>query len=304
MNRKLISIFVVGLFAFNILFAQKEDSLQVVKELNALKIAEKDFRKNQDISVFQTMQSTNLMQTSKGKSGLSMSLAESKMALHKKMTKLGAPATQTDSIRREIYADFAEAIKVCEECSNYYRLLRLDFLATEKDKRFYQSELTALQALGYPKKRSGLSIGLAAQSGNNSWLGGSFAITETYTPNSRFRYYVDPITGKTTSKILVGLKASALNFEVLWNLNQKATDINFSLVKISAPFYLDITKFGALRYASDGKAYWYYRPEIGFGWNVISAGYAFNYTFAKEKRMQLERHLFFVKISYPLFKTK
>jgi hypothetical protein len=291
MNRKLISTLVVGLLAFNILFAQKEDSLQVVKELNALKIAEKDFRKNQDISVFQTMQSTNLMQTSKGKSGLSMSLAESKMALHKKMTKLGAPATQTDSIRREIYADFAEAIKVCEECSNYYRLLRLDFLATEKDKRFYQSELTALQALGYTKKRSGLSIGLAAQSG-------------TYTPNSRFRYYVDPITGKTTSKILVGLKASALNFEVLWNLNQKATDINFSLFKFSAPFYLDITKFGALRYASDGKAYWYYRPEIGFGWNVISAGYAFNYTFAKEKRMQLERHLFFVKISYPLFKTK
>ena len=294
----------LGLIASNVLFAQKEDSLQVEKEYKIIDSAYRDYRKTQDISVLTTMQSTNLMQTSKGKSGLSMSLAEAKIDLLKKLSKRDAPATQTDSIRKEIYGDFALAISHCKECANLNRAARLEFLQAQKDTNFYKAELAALQELGYPKSREGISLGVTTFIGRDYWLGASFSLNELYNPPSKFRYYKDPLTGESFSKRYTTLKAAFFNFEILWNLNRQAKDINFSWIRISAPFYLDITKIGAMSFAYDNKIYWYYRPEIGFGWNIVSFGYAYNHIFVKSQRDNKERHAFFVKVSYPLFKTK
>ena len=120
--------------------------------------------------------------------------------------------------------------------------------------------------------------------------------------NMKINTTSDSATGAKKYNRKVGFRGSLVNFEILWNLNRKATDVNFSLLRLSAPFYLDITKFGAMRYLADEKAYWYYRPEIGFGWNIVSFGYAYNHIFAKAQRDKKERHLFFVKVSYPLVK--
>ena len=187
---------------------------------------------------------------------------------------------------------FDLAINDCNECSGRYRKEKLDFLIMMKDKSMYKKEVDLLKKIGYKQERNGFSFGISSQFGKNNWLGINLAIYESYHPNNtRFFKSLD-FTGKI----------SYLNFEVQKNLNQNQTDVSISLIKLSAPIYIDITKFGYLNLNKTNEYYGYYRPEIGLSWNIFSAGYAYNLVFKKDKRDEFEKHLFFVRLSYPFLK--
>lgn len=77
-------------------------------------------------------------------------------------------------------------------------------------------------------------------------------------------------------KFTVGL--SAISGSYIRNLQRNASEVKFSLLRIEAPFYLDITQFGFIRDLNlqFDETNWFYRPEVGVGFHIFSISYGFN----------------------------
>jgi hypothetical protein len=63
------------------------------------------------------------------------------------------------------------------------------------------------------------------------------------------------------------IKMGFLNVSYLRNLSSSDHDLSFSLFQFISPMAFNITKFGYQKSKEMDTKYWYYRPEIGFGWN-------------------------------------
>ena len=187
---------------------------------------------------------------------------------------------------------------VCLDCISTTKVEKLEFYQLMRDKTLYRNELEQLKKLGYKQDRAGFSFGLSSQFGKNNWIGINLSPLELFTPvNAKFFKNQNIIYLLRKSG-----KGSLFNFDIIKNLNQNETDISFSLLKFTTPIHIDITKFGFINSSKFNSAYGYYRPEIGLGWGIFSAGYAYNLVFKKDKRDDFDKHLFFVRMSYPFLK--
>jgi len=294
-------LFLIFLSISSFLFGQKSAKEIFLYEKNLVdSVSNKFDLKNPDFKPLKELAKTYPFQSCLSHSYAYRSVAYNYSHLYKDGAKYTLKQEYLDLLMDStlLYYDLGKS--VCKECSNATMSEKLDFLAKTNHSDIYNAELQRLKKLGYKEDFGGLSFGISSQFGKSQWLGLNFSPTEFVHPsNNKFMY------GKKYTFFADWtnqFKVSIFNFEVLQNLNKKETDFNFSLLKISAPFHIDITKFGMLSSKILNTSYGYYRPEIGFGYKYVSFGYSYNLIFKKSARKELESSLFFVKLSYPLLK--
>jgi len=275
---------------FNVGYGQSKQ-----QEKENLKQLQSKFETTQDLNLIVAAKRDSAFKSCKSKAAFEVMMCNYYMNLRSRALRdkiLDKERIYTDSVLHY----YQNAIDACSDCAIKYRFTRLEFLDKLKDKTLYNSEVASLKLLGYKppaKIRSGFSFGVSSQFGNNNWIGVNAAFVEDYLPNYFSKDYN-----------AWGYKASSMTIEILKNTQQNAWDVSFSVLKLTAPIHIDVMKFGYQRFSSENKIYWYYRPEIGIGWNVLSAGYAYNIYFKKPNSLLPERHLFFLRLSYPLIKFR
>lgn len=209
------------------------------------------------------------------------------------------------NMTQQVLADYQKAIDLDEFCQPYIRTQRLDFLKEvgKKGNSLYIQDLNYLKQHGYKQDWDGMGLSVNYTRGKTDQLGIGISAISNYQPFYRLRN-VDPtdsIRRVVDSNTPTGISAFTLGYNQ--NLTFARThEFTFSVLQVTAPLLIDITKLGFTSSPAYTSASWFYRPEIGFGWNWISLGYGYNFVFSKSDRKQSETHLFLIKLSYPIVK--
>ena len=95
------------------------------------------------------------------------------------------------------------------------------------------------------------------------------------------------------------VSASGLIVGFARNLESELNDINFSLLRIEAPLFVDLLKFGYIS-SSEGVNEWYYRPELGIGYSYFQLSGAYNVFFDGEGAEALNKFQLNFRMKYTL----
>jgi len=217
---------------------------------------------------------------------------------------------------QEIVADYDNAIALCPQCAVQYQFDRFMFLeelvgAEEDLKRIentylkdYELANASMTKMGYKEERYGVGIGLSAFIGDDFWLGGEASVANFVSPMNRLKYKNPQGEEENYWVSIYPTVAGWLTLGYHYGLNSTAHDFNMSFAQITSPIHLEFTKFGFVKADYSSNLVWYYRPEIGFGFQNISFYYAYNAVFKKDMRNLSERHLFGVKVKFNAFRFK
>jgi hypothetical protein len=206
---------------------------------------------------------------------------------------------------KDVLADYKKAIDLDAYYEPLSRKLRMDLLASQSKKNdlLYTGDLQYLKEHGYKEEREGLGLSVNFAHGKTNLLGAELALLSTFWPSYHLRN-LNPEDGQIDK----------LDFEypsaiqgLIWGYNQNLNSLGtheftFSLFHMTAPILLDFSKLGFTVSPLYHSASWFYRPEIGIGWNWIAIGYGYNFVFSKSDRKQADTHMFLIKFSYPLLK--
>ena len=203
-----------------------------------------------------------------------------------------------------ILSNYNKAIETCTFCSPLYIDKRKVFYGAIANDSLYDKDVEELIKYGYKPEHTYLfNIGVNYFKGKNDWLGFDISATSLF-QRGYYLKNIDPIGGKRKK---VGdynwfFGASFLTLGYNQNLNIKAHEFTASLIQMTSPFFISITKFGALQSPTEKHLVWFYRPEIGIGNSFISVGYSYNLIFKKSERNLWENHLLVIKLIIPTFK--
>ncbi len=282
MKKLILTLF--GLLLIVSLFGQS-----VIDEEKHLKNINKKLQKSNDIQLIKDLESKGIVTSCQGRAFLQSKYADYyKVKLRK--VNINKDSVLYQQLKDSVLTNYQKAIDMCASCSNTLRVTRLEFIGKMKDKSIYRQEEKELKKLGYKPMREGMALGGSVQFGKKTWIGLNFSLLKGYQPSFKMDGY------KEQNK-----QIDFIGLEVLKSINQNAWDINFSLLKVAMPVHVDITKFGYQKFSDEKSSSWYYRPEIGYSWRIFSFGYSYSLYFNKVST-QPERHLFFLRASYPLVK--
>ena len=208
------------------------------------------------------------------------------------------------TIIQHVLDDLSLAIETYPLNEPKYRNDRMDFLeAINEDHPLLEEDKAYLKKHGYKEDIFGLALAANYMHGKNDWIGGELPIFEALTTSYVLKNK-DTLTGKikkvTSRNFPVGLEMLTLGFNK--SLQNSAHEFTISAIRLSAPIYLEVTKFGFETGLNTTHGLWFYRPEIGIGNSFISIGYAYNLMFNKSERNNWEKSLFVIKLSYPIVK--
>jgi len=201
----------------------------------------------------------------------------------------------------EILDCYKLAIDTCTKCKLKSKKQRLSFLEDINDRgTLYQNDLNELKAFGYREPYHSLNLGINYMRGINNWLGLEISFF-TYSELGFKKLKKNTNSNKYYVPFEYPFVGSFLSVGYMRNLDRKVTDLSFSIIQITSPLLINITKFGFQTNKEDKISYWYYRPEIGFGWSYLSIYYSYNLLFNNSSRHSFEKHLFNLKILFPFY---
>jgi len=208
------------------------------------------------------------------------------------------------TIIRHVLMDYQTAIKTYPFHEPVYRADRLEFLNyLNSDHPLVSSDLAYLKQHGFKKEFEGFTPGANYMYGKSSWIGIELSPIGYVSPSFTLKNQ-DPADGKIKKvnkrELPVALAFATIGYNQL--LKNSAHEFTISGFRLTAPIYLEITKFGFESGLNSPKLLWFYRPEIGIGNSFISVGYAYNVLFAKSQRSNWEKSLFVIKICYPILR--
>jgi hypothetical protein len=181
----------------------------------------------------------------------------------------------------EIIQDFSEAIEKGDPRYNeLFKYSRVKFIYTAKiPYKGDLEEFKEMKSIGYKVPKTGTRLGLVTKYASDGvYLGGEFSIFGGSQP----AYKLKP---KIESELLgdnsLSIGVSVFTFSGFRNFSSKVSEFNMSLLKMNDIFYIDVTQFGM--HTSDTGNKWYYRPELGIGYNGISLSYGYNVYFYPSK---------------------
>ncbi|HWY33150.1 MAG TPA: hypothetical protein VNX68_00805, partial [Nitrosopumilaceae archaeon] len=203
---------------------------------------------------------------------------------------------------KSVLRDYKISIDTCVFCEPLHRLGRKEFLESSAvNDSMFLDDRSYLKKHGFKEEREGLVVGINYFKGKSDWAGIEVAGSGILMPRYVLRN-IDPVDGKKkkVDDQPIPFAGNAFTLGFNQNLNQRAHEFTFSLLQITSPFIINIAKFGLIQSPLTPKGSWFYRPEVGIGWGWISAGYSYNFVFSKSDRNQFEKHLFIVKLNYPI----
>lgn len=171
------------------------------------------------------------------------------------------------------YADLTKAISLIPEENDKLKYIARRYYVLEKYKPYYEdykSDQNKLIANGLKKDKVGLGASAVVRFDGDFWVGAELSLFSGYAPP----FQIKDKNGDIVLSKKMTISASGLVFGFTRNLEKDLNDYSFSLLRIEAPIFIDITKFGYIQ-APGGKNHWYYRPEIGIGYSIfqLSSGY-------------------------------
>lgn len=194
-------------------------------------------------------------------------------------------------IKEQAHADFTEAVELSRSVD---RITTFAFRRyTSLDHYNYQyPELNVdrkyLADRGMKHERFDIGLSLLTKYDNDYWLGGEFSLFSGYGPT----YALRENSGEIIHKRKLSVAASFFVFGYAHNFDNPMDEFRLSVFRVEAPLYIDLTQFGVIE--EKFTSHWFYRPEIGIGYQFLhfSVGYS---AFFKGERAQ---HL--PKFSYQL----
>ena len=210
------------------------------------------------------------------------------------------------TIIKHILVDYQTAIKMYPLNEPNFRSDRMDFLnELNSDHPFVAQDLAYLKQHGYKEEFYGITPGINYMQGKNSWVGIDISFLGYVSPSYALKNK-DTTDGKIKKINTRDLPAAFAFLTVGYNqsLKNSAHEFTISGMRITAPIYLEVAKFGFESGLNAPHPLWFYRPEIGIGNSFISVGYAYNLLFAKSQRSNWEKSLFVIKLCYPIIKYK
>jgi hypothetical protein len=205
-----------------------------------------------------------------------------------------------------IVSNYTKAIEACTFCSPMFIVKRMNFYSATLKDSLYQKDLETAKKHNFKQEYTVMGeLGINYYKGKYDWLGGEVSAASLFQRGYALKN-IDPKTGKRKKVDDYSLPVGADVFTVGYNqnLNIKANEFTLSLVRITAPVFFSVTKFGILQSPTEKHLLWFYRPEIGIGNSFISIGYSYNLVFQKSERNHWEKHLLVIKVTIPTFMVR
>lgn len=144
---------------------------------------------------------------------------------------------------------------------------------------------------------TGLNIGFSSFYGKDLWLGGELGMDVVQ--------FANPFKISDKVSTAYQYRVSTLGVGFHRNISTSDNDFSFVATRLSNIYFFNFTpaQFGFKWGPSfSDKAYWYYRPEIGFSYAIFTLSYGYNLMFNKDVRGLTDKSVINFKISYPLIK--
>lgn len=191
------------------------------------------------------------------------------------------------SIIDSSYQLFSDAIGLVEDekLKVGYRFRRYQTLSELKPS--YQGMLSDdkyFKDLGYKKDKFGISANLVARYDGEFWLGADVTVFG----GLQSPYNLKDGYGNSFQKSRVGISASFFIISHLRNVEKRLSETKFSIFRIEAPLYFDITQVGFVK--TTDKSHWFYRPQVGVGYGRFSLSYGYSVYFKRASRDLLNKH--------------
>jgi len=181
----------------------------------------------------------------------------------------------------EAKRDFTLAIKQNVDKNEKLKYTFRKFVTLEGYKPHYtnyQSDLYLLKSKGFKPDKFGMGISAKSKFDGNFWLGAEFSIVSGYRPSYSLKNYDEQIIIKSKPSFSM----SALTVGFTQNIETTSlSDLNFSLLRLEAPLYIDVLQFGFID--NSNRSYWYYRPELGIGYSIFHLSGGYNLFFGSRK---------------------
>ena len=228
------------------------------------------------------------------KSELHSMRAEINLKIWKRTSK--EKSAERDSLIEVIKNDFTKAIELSEDKSQEIRNKWRRFNSMEGlDLRYEEmdSDSIMLKFQGQKFMKSGIGLSAKLKYDNDFWFGGEFSLLSAYIP----AYKIKDDNGEVLYQEKYSASFSMFIVGYAHNMSEKDFgDLNFSLIRIEAPFYIDIFQFGSIFGPENNK--WYYRPEIGLGYSLFHLSAGYNIFFNREQAEGISRFMTNFRIKY------
>ena len=142
----------------------------------------------------------------------------------------------------------------------------------------------------------GLNFGFSSFYGKDLSIGGEVSVDQVQ--------FANPFKINDLVTSAFAFRVSALGVGYHKNMTTNDNDFSFFATRITNLGFISFTpaQFGfkwGPTFTND-KAYWYYRPEIGFTYAMFTVSYGYNLMFDKSVRDFTDKSVINFKISYPL----
>lgn len=297
LNSILLILFAFYSFSYESLVAQAKESdtipvdqIELVKSI--LKIADK----SKNYSPIDSILSLNQVKYSLLKSQLYSSKAdilEYQLKKQRKQKKLSKEEIRLKA--DEIIAIYDTIISICDECCSIAMINKgltyQHYRGIYQEKAFH--EIKILKNFGFEEEKNGIGLGAHLLLGKNTWLGLDLSILSFLQLSYRFAKEEDDYY----SHFQKSRAMEAITFSASKNVNKNIFEYSFSPMHLCAPLYLNPAKFGIQHSLDSKKGYFFYRPEIGFGWDYFFIGYSYNFMANRPFNYVTEKNLFFFKVN-------
>jgi hypothetical protein len=180
----------------------------------------------------------------------------------------------------ESYEDLTKAITLIPDEKDKLKYVARRFYIFEDYATHYtdfQSDTKVLVAHGMKKDKTCFGASVVTRYDGDLWAGVEVSLFSGYAPT----FKVKDDDGNIVLHKKYSVSASALVLGFTRNLDTPLNDFNFSLLRIEAPVFIDLTKVGFIA-SPGGTNSWYYRPEIGIGYSIFHLSGGFNIFFKSE----------------------
>jgi hypothetical protein len=185
--------------------------------------------------------------------------------------------------------DIKEYREACIKCSLCALIDQYEtYQALKLDSYFPPADKDAIFSKGYKQSKEGPAFNVKYIGGDRSYIGAEFSFKAIHSPAYVVKD-IDPSTNKLAKlcRSPVNMIALSPSFGFNYNPSDKHKQAVFNLLSLNTPLFVKPTQVG-LEFTPQ-KNLFFYRPELGFGYNGFTVSVGYNVVFSKDLRSHMDR---------------